>query len=224
MEHGDRFDEKLEEILRRAAVVFAEKGFDRASVRDIAAATGVSLSGLYYYFKSKDELLFLLQRHCFDTLVARVHAALNGVEEPEAQLRIVVEEHLRFFAANMAEMKVLSHEDEALSPEFRAQVDERKRAYSRTVEDIVRDLLPPDSPIDARVATFSLFGMMNWIYTWYRPEGDVTVADLQRQVFRLFLAGVRGARAGGADRSDLASSEAGGDHAPSMWGSPDPGT
>jgi len=216
VEHGDRFDEKLTAILRHSAAVFAEKGFDRASVRDIASATGVSLSGLYYYFRSKDELLFLLQSHCFDTLLHRVEEALEGVEAPRDQLRTVVQVHLEFFAANMAEMKVLSHEDDALTGEFRAEVDGRKRVYSHRVEEIVRALLPASSEMDPRVATYALFGMMNWIYTWYRPDGPISVEALQSQMFDLFLAGLEGGP-GTGDSETIPDPDR--DRVPSMWGS-----
>src|SRR5215210_4171661 len=74
------YDEKLESILRTAASIFAEKGYHQASIRDIARATGVSLSGLYYYFDSKEELLFLIQDHAFGTLTGNLERMLEGVE------------------------------------------------------------------------------------------------------------------------------------------------
>ena len=64
-----RFDEKLALILRTAAAIFADKGYHRASIRDISRATGISLSGLYHYFDSKETLLFLIQDHCFGTVL-----------------------------------------------------------------------------------------------------------------------------------------------------------
>ena len=106
------YDEKLESILRTAASIFAEKGYHQASIRDIARATGVSLSGLYYYFDSKEELLFLIQDHAFGTLTANLERMLEGVEEPHRKLRILMENHLRYFIGAKAEMKVLSHVSE----------------------------------------------------------------------------------------------------------------
>src|SRR5690606_12783865 len=108
------YDDKLERLLRIAAAVFAEKGYHPASIRDISRATGTSLSGLYYYFRSKEELLFLIQDHCFTTVLENLQARLRGVAAPDERLRILVHNHLRFFAANMNEMKVLSHEAASL--------------------------------------------------------------------------------------------------------------
>lgn len=208
------YDEKLESILRAAATIFAEKGYHQASIRDIARATGVSLSGLYYYFKSKEELLFLIQDHAFGTLVANLEHLLEGVSDPHRRIRLLIENHLRFFVNNMAEMKVLSHEADSLTGELRAQVDQKKRLLNDVAMVILREL-NPESPIDLRVATFSLFGMMNWLYNWYRPGRDVTVERLAEDIARLFL--------GGFLQTDTAlplgaREAAPGESGPSIWG------
>jgi AcrR family transcriptional regulator len=182
------YDEKLESILRCAASVFAEKGYHQASIRDIARATHVSLSGLYYYFQSKEELLFLIQDHALGTLLADLDRLLADVDEPEAKLRVLMENHLRYFLANRAEMKVLAHEVESLSGDYRRTVLDQKRRLTEIASGVLQELTP-DSGFDPRVAVFSLFGMMNWIYTWYRPEYDVPVEHLADQMSRLFLHG-----------------------------------
>ena len=191
MEERDRYDEKLTRILKAAAGIFAQKGYHQASIRDLAAETGVSLSGLYYYFSSKEELLFLIQDHCFATLLARSETALEDVEGPEARLRTFIHTHLSFFASSMDEMKVLSHEEDALTGEFGDAVVEKKRIYVRRLDALVKGVLPSDSTLDSRVATFSLFGMMNWLYTWYRPERHGEVEDIASEMTHLFLSGVQ---------------------------------
>lgn len=183
------YDRKLERILRKATEVFAERGYHRASIRDISRATGVSLSGLYYYVDSKEELLFRIQEHSFGTVLSNLEELLADVEDPHRRLRLLVENHLRFFVNNMQEMKVLSHEADSLSGEYRQQVDDMKRQYNRVCMAIIEELRPPDSPIDVRVATFSLFGMMNWIYNWYHPERDIPVEELAADMSHLFLRG-----------------------------------
>jgi TetR/AcrR family transcriptional regulator, cholesterol catabolism regulator len=208
------YDEKLESILRTAAQVFAEKGYHQASIRDIARATRVSLSGLYYYFKSKEELLFLIQDHAFGTLIRNLDDLLDGVEDPHRRLRLLIENHLRFFVNNMAEMKVLSHEADSLTGELRARVNAKKRALSDTAYSILQEL-KPDSGVDLRVATFSLFGMMNWLYNWYRPERDVAVDRLAADMSRLFLGGFL---QDGAALPEGARMGAPGEMRPSIWG------
>src|SRR5580698_9823821 len=84
------YDRKLDELLRQAAAVFRTRGYHQASMRDIARATGVSLAGLYYYFSSKEELLFLIQRHAFETILAAAKDGLRDLQDPEERLRDLV--------------------------------------------------------------------------------------------------------------------------------------
>lgn len=188
-EERGRYDEKLDLILRQAAAIFADKGYHQASIRDISRATGISLSGLYYYVRSKEELLFRIQDHAFETVVANLEEHLIGVEDPRERLQLLVENHLRFFVANMKEMKVLSHEAESLTGDARRRVDARKRRYVEICSGILAQLRPAQSAVDLRVATFSLFGMMNWIYNWYHPDRDVPVERLAADMTQLFLNG-----------------------------------
>lgn len=193
-----RHDQKLEFILRTAARIFAEKNYHSTSMRDISRATGVSLSGLYHYCKSKEELLFLIQGNCFGRVLERLEERLKEVNEPVERLRLFIENHLAFFAANMAEMKVLSHEAESLAGEMHERVSGKKQKYTRLARKILGEVqreTAKDSrlaEIDLTVATYALFGMMNWIYNWYDPAGALTVSELVESVTRLFLHGFLG--------------------------------
>ena len=103
-------DRKLDALLADAARVFAERGYHETSMRDLARASGVSLSGLYYYVESKEELLYLIQSRNFEAVVRALEAALEGVTDPVERLARFIDSHLDYFASHMAEMKVLSHE------------------------------------------------------------------------------------------------------------------
>jgi AcrR family transcriptional regulator len=203
-----RYDQKLELILRTSARIFAEKSYHSTSMRDISRETGVSLAGLYHYCKSKEELLFLIQDHCFGRVLERLEERIKAVEDPFERLRIFVDNHLSFFAANMAEMKVLSHEAESLAGDLQKHVSTRKRQYTRMARKILSEVqqaaavpgpgrLPRRNgrreraikPIDLTVATYALFGMMNWIYNWYDPRGKLSVSQLVDNITRLFLTG-----------------------------------
>src|SRR5918992_1025775 len=134
-----RYDQKLEFILRTAARRFAEKGYHSTSMRDISRETNVSLAGLYYYCKSKEELLFLIQDNCFGRVLERLEERLREVDDPLGRLRIFIENHLSFFAANMSEMKVLSHEAESLAGDLHAHVSTKKDNYTRLARKILKE-------------------------------------------------------------------------------------
>jgi AcrR family transcriptional regulator len=187
-----RYDQKHEFILRTAARIFAEKSYHSTSMRDISRATNVSLAGLYHYCKSKEELLFLIQDNCFGRVLERLEQRLEKVGDPVTKLGIFIENHLSFFAANMSEMKVLSHEAESLGGDLYTHVSTRKDNYTKLARQILREVQETQEstePIDLTVATYALFGMMNWIYNWYDPQGKMNVADLASNVMKLFLNG-----------------------------------
>jgi AcrR family transcriptional regulator len=186
-----RFDKRLAEILAHATEVFCEKGYEGASMRDLSRASGMSLAGLYYYFESKERLLFLIQKHTFTTIVQRLKARLAGVSDPEQQIRIFILNHLEYFLANSAAMKVLSHEAEALKNGFASDVAGLKREYYRICVGLLDELKRERGlQFSTRIAVLSLFGMMNWIYTWHNSRVDADAEHLAREMSDIFLRGV----------------------------------
>src|SRR5215813_4201636 len=126
-----RYDRRLAEILTYATEVFCEKGYEGASMRDLSRASGMSLAGMYYYFESKERLLYLIQKHTFTTIVARLRERLERVSDPEERIRLLILNHLEYFLANQKAMKVLSHEDDALKNGFGSEIAAIKREYYR---------------------------------------------------------------------------------------------
>jgi len=186
-----RYDRRLAEILIHATEVFCNKGYEGASMRDLSRASGMSLAGLYYYFESKERLLFLIQKHTFTTIMERLKARLEGVSDAEERIRIFILNHLEYFLANQAAMKVLSHEAEVLKNGFAAEVAAIKREYYRICVGLLDDLKRErDLQFSTRIAVLSLFGMMNWIYTWHNPRVDADAASIAREMADIFLRGV----------------------------------
>ena len=181
-------DAKLERLLTSAAEVFARKGFHSTTMRDLSRATGMSLAGMYHYVQGKDDLLHQVQRRSFERVLDGVEEALKGLTDPEERLRAFIHNHVTFFANHMAEMKVLSHEAESLSGERAVEILTLKRRHVALLERLIRDLGADER--DARIGAYALFGMMNWIYTWYRPDGPVPARDLAARFAELFLRGL----------------------------------
>jgi TetR/AcrR family transcriptional regulator, cholesterol catabolism regulator len=188
-----RFDRRLAKILEHATSVFYEKGYEGASMRDLSRVTGMSLAGLYYYFESKEELLYLIQKHYFTIVVERLRERLGTIVNPEARVRAFILNHFEYFLAeNYKATKVLSKEDEVLTGNLGSEVASLKRHYYRSCTDLV-DVFKREQGLEfnTRVAVLSLFGMMNWIYTWYKPQVDPDADALARQVGDIFLGGIK---------------------------------
>ena len=197
LRHADRgkavgdFDRRLANVLEHAARIFCEKGYEGASMRDLSRATGMSLAGLYHYFESKEELLYLIQKHTFRTIIDKLRERLEGSADPEERIRIFINNHVEYFLANKEAMKVLTHEDETLKNGRGTEVRAIKREYYRIclglVEDFQRD---QGLEFSGRLAVLSLFGMINWIYTWHNPRVDADAETLASQMGDIFLHGV----------------------------------
>jgi AcrR family transcriptional regulator len=187
-----RFDRRLSEILDHATDVFCDKGYEGASMRDLSRATGMSLAGLYHYFQSKERLLYLIQKHAFTTIVERLKRRLEGVTDPDERIRIFIRNHVDYFVTNQSGLKVLAHEDEVLKNGFSSEISGIKREYYRICVGLMEDLKRKrDLDFNSRTAVMSLFGMINWIYTWYNPRVDGSAEELARQMSDIFLSGVR---------------------------------
>jgi AcrR family transcriptional regulator len=199
-----RYDRRFAEILDHAAEVFAEKGYEGASMRDLSRLTGMSLAGLYYYFDSKEKLLYLIQKHTFSTIITRLRERLETSRDPEGRIRIFVHNHVDYAVARQKAMTVLSHEDDVLQDAHGAEVAALKKEYYKICVGLVDDLakaekLPQLGPkaankggVSTRTAVMGLFGMMNWLYTWYKPSVDPGAEIIAREIIDIFLQGVRG--------------------------------
>ncbi len=188
---GARFDRRLGQILDHATEVFCLRGYEGASMRDLSRATGMSLAGLYYYFESKERLLFLIQKHTFATILEKLKARLEEVTDPEQRIRIFILNHLQYFVSNQQGLKVLSHEDESLKNSLGAEIKGIKREYYRICLGLMEDLRRKRGlDFNARTAVMSLFGMINWIYTWYNARVDGSAEELAGQMGNIVLNGI----------------------------------
>ncbi len=186
-----RFDRRLSKLLHHAAHIFCEKGYEGASMRDLSRAAGMSLAGLYHYFESKEDLLYLIQKHSFKTIIALLQERLKESSDAEERVRIFIENHLEYFLANKEAMKVLTHEDETLKNGRGAEIRAIKREYYKICLDLLEDLRREKGlQFSGRLAVLGLFGMINWIYTWHNPRVDLDAGAMAEEMSNLFLRGV----------------------------------
>jgi AcrR family transcriptional regulator len=185
------YDHRKERLLGAAARVFAASGFAGTSMRDLSRASAMSLAGIYYYCEGKDDLLFQIQKACFEKVIEGASLVVSRESAPEAKLAAFIKHHIEYFVAHMAEMKVLAHEAESLSGDMLVEITRLKRGYVDLLVDLLAAVDGTNGAERQRrqVAAYTLFGMMNWIYTWYRPDGSIGVDELADTITRLFLNG-----------------------------------
>jgi TetR/AcrR family transcriptional regulator, cholesterol catabolism regulator len=202
---GTRFDRRLDKILTHATDVFYDKGYEGASMRDLSRTSGMSLAGMYYYFNSKERLLYRIQKHTFTTIVEQLRERLEHEDDSEQRVRLFILNHLEYSLAHPKAMKVLSHEDDVLKDGAGAEIAAIKREYYRICLNLLEHFKRAKRlEFNSRVAVLSLFGMMNWIYTWYNPRVDADAHELARQMGDIFMKGIGGHNAGRSSKKKSA--------------------
>jgi AcrR family transcriptional regulator len=182
-----------QEILRTAARLFQQRGYDATSMNDVAAALKLSKGGLYHHFQSKDEILFNLMNHAMDITQERVIDGVRAITGPEERLRMLIRRHIEVvMSVRDREITVMLHENHPLPPAMRRRINARKKDYVHFVENLIAEVQgarPSRGGVTPRAAAFALLGMINWIYQWYRPEGALHEESLVRQYTDIFFQG-----------------------------------
>lgn len=188
--------DRLREICRVAARVFYNKGYDGASMQDIAEAVSLTKAGLYHHVGSKDRLLFEIMNYGMDILQETVINQVESVEDPREKLRQLIAGHIDLIVrARDFEITVILHENRSLKGELREKINLRKRSYIHLLEQLIERVqaLDPRPPrISPVLAAFALLGMVNWLYQWYMPEGPISQQELAATYVNFFFRGLLG--------------------------------
>jgi TetR/AcrR family transcriptional regulator, cholesterol catabolism regulator len=133
--------EPRQEILRAAARLFQQQGYDATSMNDVAAALKLSKGGLYHHFQSKDEILFHIMSHAMDITEERVINVARRVEGAEERLRTLIRLHIQLvLSPEDREITVMLHENHPLPPALRRKINGRKKDYLHFVEHLIADV------------------------------------------------------------------------------------
>ncbi len=185
-------NERREHILRAALEAFHTKGYGQTSVRDLADAVGMSIAGMYHYFAAKDDILFAIIESAVDRLLAELTAARDSAETPEARIRTMLGATVRVVVENRAEIRIQLDNADKLAPERRETIRDRLRESVRMVRAEFEQLQVAGQleELDLNVVTFALYGMANWVYHWYDPDGPVEMETLTDQLAEILFHGV----------------------------------
>jgi len=194
MAHSNDTKHKLREICRAAARVFYEKGYDGASMQDIAEAVGLTKAGLYHHVESKERLLFEIMNYGMDILDEVVLAKVRDIADPAEKLRQTIAGHVNLIVqARDLELTVILHESRSLKGALQKKIDARKREYIHFLERLIAETQQRSDGeplVSPHLAAFFLLGSINWLYQWYHPEGPVKQADLSRALVDFFFRGL----------------------------------
>jgi AcrR family transcriptional regulator len=185
--------ERHRAVLVTAARLICERGYEAASVQDIAAACGLTKAGLYYYIRSKEELLLEIMSYGMDIFEERVLLQVLAISDPVERLKACMEKNIFLVTEGWSkEVTIILHEHDTLTGAARQQINARKRRYVHFLESSFEEAVREGRirPVNPRVAAFSFLGQVLWIYKWFRPDGKIPAEQLACEMLDLFFAGL----------------------------------
>ena len=185
-------DDKRRAILRRSAKLFAQNGYDRTSMAEVAEASGVSKALLYHYYVGKESLLFdILHAHLQDVMDAV--RAVDGKLAPRPRLRALVGAVLDAYRDADHEHKIQINELRKLPVARKKDLIALERALVEIFAAAIAAAIPSigNNQLLLKPVTMSLFGMLNWHYMWFRDKGPVSREDYADMVTTLLIEGAQ---------------------------------
>ncbi|MHB1468326.1 MAG: TetR/AcrR family transcriptional regulator [Solirubrobacteraceae bacterium] len=187
-----------QEILDAAAAIFHRQGYADASVQEVADAVGILKGSLYYYIDSKEDLLF--------RMLVEVHEGARGIVDdidalegaPLYRLAEYIRRHIEYNSHNLSKIAVYYHDFELLTPARRKLIVKQRALYEEFVVGLLHDAQRAgeiDRGLEPKLVANAIFGAVNWIYTWYRPDGPESAEHLGRLYAELLISGLVGAKA-----------------------------
>ena len=188
------YDDQRESILRKAADLFAQRGYHGTSMNDVADACGLSKATLYHYYRDKDQILVnIAEGHVtrLENLVAEVQG--DAGLAPAARLEALIVRFLHEYARAQSSHRVLTEDVKFLPDTDRDRILAKQRTVVHAFADAVAVHRPDlrEHRLDTAVSML-LFGMLNWMFTWLRPDGRLNHATIAPMVCELFCHGLSG--------------------------------
>ncbi|QBI18525.1 TetR/AcrR family transcriptional regulator [Egibacter rhizosphaerae] len=181
-------------ITREAASLIDAQGYHQTTMEDIAHAVGVRKPTLYHYFKSKEEILFWIHEDFINLLLERAEQHASRLsDEPSEELREVIADIIGLMATHRGSVRVFFEHHRELTDEYRGTLEAKRDRYQAYVEDVVRRGVKRGEfrEVDPRLTSLALFGMCNWAYQWFRPDGGLATEEIADRFWGLLLEGLR---------------------------------
>lgn len=192
-------------VLDAARQCFSEGGYRGTSMKTLLDVAGVSRGGFYHYFSSKKDVLHVLHREFIDRVLTTFHAAQTGVEGPEARLRAFIREYLLLITRDRDLAEIFFQEKNFHRDRAFADVMKKRKEVDAAIQEMIQEGSAAGAfrtNLHRRLMDFALFGMLNWTYMWYRPDGMASVEDIAKEFSEIILRGIAAEPAAVATASD----------------------
>lgn len=180
------------DIIQAAAQIFREKGYHGTSMQDIADAVHLQKASLYYHVSSKQEILLTILDQALDLLIADMSAVLAEDLPVEDKLGRAMRVYIQRLTKDADLAAVLLLEHRSLNGAARQRHIRRRDRYENLWRSLIKDGMEQGSfqASDERLVSFALLGVLNWMVTWYREDGQYTSGELADFFSSMMLEGL----------------------------------
>jgi AcrR family transcriptional regulator len=180
-EHKKAQTDRWQEILDAAAGIFAKKGYAATSIQDIADEVDILKGSLYYYIESKEDLLFGVIQDVHLPGLANLERQRSSDGPALDRLRTFVSDHVKYNAQNLTKIAVFFHDFRSLTSDRRETIIRERDQYDHYLRELIAQGQEEGTicpGINGKLAAFAILGLMNWMYEWYRPEGQKSADEI----------------------------------------------
>jgi AcrR family transcriptional regulator len=185
---------KEQEIIAAAASLFKEKGYRATTLEDIAAAVGMLKGSLYYYIRSKEELLYLVVRDPIRQAYNKLEEIVNSDAPVTAKITQAIANHVAIFHQHYPHIAVYLHDFHNVMQKLKDNSIEAPKEYQQLLAQLLQQGVDSGelrSDLDMTVAGYAILGMCNWMYRWYKPEGNLSAEAIADVFTKLVLEGLK---------------------------------
>lgn len=190
---ADDYDEKKRVILDKAATLIARKGFDQATMQDVAKACGASKSHVYHYFPSKEDLLYAIVHDHITRQVAELERIVSQSTTAESRFQQFVDSFMRVAASERDQHIILMNDLKYLPRAELRSIQAMELRLTDMLNSLLQEINPQAMSSERMRKPYALllFGMMIWTFSWYRPSGDIRPKELAERIAHLFVNGFK---------------------------------
>ena len=185
-------DARRHEIINASIDIFYEYGYHKASMRDIARKVGVTQASLYYHFRNKEEICYTIVNRASNDLLLTLKSILKQEKDPIEKLKDIIIGQILMIKTRRKEVKILIEDKKFLSAELNKLIKDQEKMtfdiFKSNMEALKKQGKIRD--FDLTTATFGIFGMINWLYHWYRPNGKLSLEELAEHIVNILFYGL----------------------------------
>ena len=184
--------DRKERIIEEATILFYKNGYDNTPIRELSKATGLSVAGVYYFFKDKEEILFNILNQSAIDLNDTIRASINEKDDPQTNLRRLIEKLLRHVIKHHMEISILNREDGRLNTDQKTTINQKRREAVNSIKHELSRLekLGQLKSKNLATAVFMIFSSTTWFARWYDPQGPLTLEEIAAEMASILFTGV----------------------------------